>query len=76
MLRLLHNKLARGQGVYTLSFHSSSLALGRNPHVQTKAELHAFYDRLSAILDAMASRLSFRFATLAEIPALLQGGAP
>jgi hypothetical protein len=75
MLRFLRHKLTRGQGVYTLSFHSSSLALGRNPYVQTKAELHAFYDCLSAILDAMASRLGFGFATLAEIPALLRGSA-
>ncbi len=76
MVRFLFHKLACRQSVYSLSFHSSSLAVGCNPYVQTKADLHTFYDRLSAILDTMASRLGFGFARLAEIPALLGGVEP
>ncbi len=68
MLRLLHRLRAKGQTVFVLSFHSSSLALGRNPYVRTRAELHGFYDRLSALLETMASRMQFRFASLAELP--------
>ena len=67
MLRLLRHLRARGQSVFVLSFHSSSLAVGRNPYVQTRAELHAFYDRLSGVLDAMA-RQGFVFARLSELP--------
>ncbi len=76
MVRLLFRKLACRQNVYSLSFHSSSLAVGCNPYVQTKTDLHTFYDRLSAILDTMASRLGFGFATPAEIPALLGEAEP
>ena len=68
MLRLLRRLRARGQTVFVLSFHSSSLAVGRNPYVRTRAELHGFYDRLSALLETMASRMQFRFASLAELP--------
>lgn len=68
MLRLLRHLLARGQTVFVLSFHSSSLAPGRNPYVRSRADLHGFYDRLSGILDAMATRLDVRFASLAELP--------
>ena len=67
MLRLLRHLRARGQSAFVLSFHSSSLAVGRNPYVQTRAELHAFYDRLSGVLDAMA-RQGFAFARLSELP--------
>lgn len=74
MRRLLRHRGRRGQRVFSLSFHSSSLAPGRNPYVRSKADLHAFYDRLSAMLDGMA-RDGFGFVTLAELPALLGGGA-
>jgi hypothetical protein len=71
MLRFLRHRQSHGQTVFSLSFHSSSLAPGRNPYVRSKANLHTFYDRLSAILDAMASR-GFQFLSLADIPALLK----
>lgn len=72
MLRLIRHLQGRGQTIFVLSFHSSSLAVGRNPYVRTKAELHAFYDRLSAVLDVMASRMRFSFASLAELPGHLK----
>ncbi len=74
MLRLLRHLRARGQNVFVLSFHSSSLAVGRNPYVQTRAELHGFYDRLSGVLDALASQ-GFVFARLSELPAYLAQAA-
>jgi hypothetical protein len=72
MLRLIRHLRARGQSVFVLSFHSSSLIVGRNPYVQTQADLHGFYDRLSAVLDAMATRLAFGFVSLSELPKILQ----
>ena len=71
MLRLIRTLRARGQTIFVLSFHSSSLAVGSNPYVQTKAQLHEFYDRLSQVLDTMASKMGFEFASLAELPARL-----
>lgn len=71
MRRLVSHLLGNGQIVFALSFHSSSLYQGSNPYVQSKADLHHFYDRLSAILDHMASQLSFGFSSTLEIFAML-----
>ena len=73
MLRLLRHLRHRGQTVFVLSFHSSSLAIGRNPYVRDRADLHCFYDRLSGVLDAMAGRMGFQFVRVADLPAYLQG---
>jgi hypothetical protein len=75
MRRLLRRLQARGQTIFTLSFHSTSLGIGRNPYVRTKAELHGFYDRLSATLDSMA-RAGFSFVNLLQVPGLLEPPQP
>ncbi|MFT8245518.1 polysaccharide deacetylase family protein [Roseomonas sp. BN140053] len=75
MIRLVRRLTEGGHRVFVLSFHSSSLAVGRSPYVQSRAELHHFYDRLSAILDFMARQPRMRFASLAEIPSLLEAPA-
>ncbi len=71
MLRLLRGKLGRGDTVFPLSFHSSSLQDGTNPYVRSTADLHEFYDRLSGILAYMADHLGFRFMALAAVPRAL-----
>ena len=71
MIRLVRRLHASGQRLFTLSFHSSSLAIGRNPYVQTKSQMHFFYDRLSGILDFMANHLAMRFTSLSRLPGLL-----
>jgi len=76
MTRYLRGRLAAGQSVYSLSFHSSSLQPGRNPYVRSRAELHLFYDRLSAIIGIMRQDLGFEFVRLASLrPALGEGAA-
>lgn len=74
MLRLVRHLRSRGQTIFVLSFHSSSLAIGRNPYVQTKAQLHSFYDRLSSVLNTLA--MHFEFASLAELPKYLKEVPP
>lgn len=76
MRRLARGLGARNQSVLALSFHSSSLQAGQNPYVRSKAELHAFYDRLSAILDHLATGMSFRFVGLGQLPEFLAQPAP
>jgi hypothetical protein len=71
MRRLVHGLHAKGQRVLALSFHSSSLQAGRNPYVQSKADLHNFYDRLSAILEYLAIDMAVRFASILQVPDLL-----
>ena len=75
MARLVGRLHGAGHRLFALSFHSSSLAVGRNPYVQTKAELHAFYDRLSGILDLMAERHAMQFSSLSRLPEFLQAPA-
>ncbi len=71
MRRLVTGLLARGQTILPLSFHSSSLQAGYNPYVRSTADLHGFYDRLSAILDHMATKLDFTFGAIEDIPSML-----
>lgn len=70
--RLVAALLGRGQRVLALSLHSSSLSVGHNPYVRTRAELHGVYDQLSAILDMLASRHGARFAGALDLPGQLE----
>jgi hypothetical protein len=74
MIRFIRRRRRLGQSVFSLSFHSSSLAAGRNPYVRSQADLHFFYDRLSATLDLMVSDLGLQFVPLSALPGLLGGG--
>ena len=76
MSRLVHRLRERGQKIFPVSFHSSSLWPGRNPYVQCRADLHWFYDRLSAIMSHLADDIGCRFVAAAEIPALLAAPPP
>lgn len=80
MRRLALALMARGQRVFALSFHSSSLYPGRNPYVRTRADLHEFYDRLSAVLTFMAEMMRAEFVTTSHLPERLapasRTGAP
>ena len=69
--RLVSSLLRRGQNVLALSLHSSSLSAGQNPYVRSRADLHLFYDRFSAILDLLAGRFAVRFVSAPELPGLL-----
>jgi hypothetical protein len=71
MKRLARRLVARGQSVLSLSFHSSSLSMGLNPYIQSKADLHGFYDRLSAVLSFLADDIGCAFASVLGVPDLL-----
>ncbi len=76
MRRLANGLCARGQTILALSFHSSSLEVGGSPYVMARADLHAFYDRLSAVLDYLASALGFGFADILHVPDYLLDPPP
>ncbi len=67
MRRLASGLQARDQTLLALSFHSSSLAIGGNPYVQSRADLHTFYDRLSGILHHLSARTGCRFTDLLHV---------
>lgn len=69
MMRLVRALLARGQHVFPISFHSSSIAPGRNPYVRSARDMHVFYDRLSALLSFMADTVGAEFIALEDVPA-------
>jgi len=69
--RLVQSLLDRGQNVLALSMHSSSLSVGHNPYVRSRADLHLFYDQLSAILATLADRFAVRFVPAPALPGLL-----
>ena len=68
MRRLVRGLQARGENVLALSFHSSSLQPGQYPYVQSKADLHVFYDRLSEILDHLVTTMQVRFVAIERVP--------
>lgn len=73
--RLVRHLVRDGCRVLPLSFHSSSLAVGRNLYVRSKADLHRFYDCLSATLAFLAEDIGCRFASLQEIPEFMRPAA-
>lgn len=76
MRRLVRHLHAAGQRIFAVSFHSSSLAAGRNPYVRSTADLHEFYDRLSGILYHLAIEMNCRFVSTHDIPGLLVPPGP
>lgn len=59
-IRLIQTMAARGCRVFTLHYHSPSLAR-RTPYVRTEAELRTFLDSLKTVC-------SFFFETLGGLP--------
>jgi hypothetical protein len=74
--RLLATLAERGQTVFTLAYHSPSLAPGHSPYVRTEADLNAFLANLEAVLAFFRDRLGGTFTTLTRYRAALrEGGA-
>lgn len=76
MKRLIRHMLKSNHSILTASFHSSSFTVGGNPYVETRANLHGFYDRLSEILDYMIYEAGFLPQSILQIPALLAPPTP
>jgi hypothetical protein len=71
MIRLVRRLGARGQTIFTLSFHSSSLQAGRNPYVRSQRDLQTFYARLRGVLDHLAGAVGCEFQNPLCLPELL-----
>jgi hypothetical protein len=69
MKRLVQHMVSTGRKVLPLSFHSSSATLGGNPYVVSKPDLHAFFDRLSEMMDYLTGAGGFQPVSLNEVPA-------
>ncbi len=71
MQRLTRALLARGERVFTLSFHSPSLAPGYTSYVRTPAQRDEFVARLRAYIEWFQAELDGRATTPLELHAQL-----
>ncbi|HET6307319.1 MAG TPA: glycosyltransferase, partial [Rhodopila sp.] len=67
MRRLTRTLLARGERVFTLSYHSPSLQPGNTPYVRNDRDLAIFLDRLSGFLSYFRDELGGVFLTVKEL---------
>ena len=70
--RLTRALLHEGQRVFTLSYHSPSLAPGNTPYVQNDADLRSFLQRIEQYLEFFASEVGGHAATPFEVKALAE----
>jgi len=61
--RLTRAMLRRGYRVFSLTFHSSSLAPGNTPYVRDAAQLHSFLRRIEQYLEFFMTEIGGRPAT-------------
>jgi len=74
--RLTRAMLARGQRVFSFTYHSPSLEPGNTPYVRDAAELGVFLDRFDRYFDYFLGEVGGRVATLRELRDLLAAGRP
>lgn len=74
--RLLRALIARGQRVFTLSYHSPSLVPGHTPYVRSAADLERFLDTLERTLDHVMGDLGGRPTTPEAVLMLARTCAP
>lgn len=68
--RLTEALLRSGHRVFSLTYHSPSLAPGHTPYVRSQAELSAFLERIERYLDYFTNEVGGRPATTAGVRAL------
>ncbi len=74
--RLTRALLARGQRIFNLSYHSSSLLPGGTPYVASTASREALLARIEAYLVWFTDKIGGRFATPFEIKRFINSWAP
>ena len=67
--RLIEALAARGHRLFSLTYHSPSLAPGHTPYVKDEADLADFLDRIERVLAFFHDRMGGRFTTLGEVRA-------
>ena len=72
--RLLRAMVQQGVRVFTLSYHSPSLAPGHTPYVRDEAALQAFLRCIDTVLDFFKRELGGRFTTLAQVAQQARAG--
>jgi len=73
--RLVRSLLRNGHRIFTLCYHSSSLAPGNTPYVRDQRDLGVFLDSIRYMLDLFLDDLGGRTTTALEIRDLALAGA-
>lgn len=71
--RLLDTLVAQGQRLFTLSYHSPSLAPGHTPYVRDAADLRAFLATIDDVLRHFRDVIGGEFTTLGRFSAEMRG---
>lgn len=72
--RLLRAMVAQGVRVFTLSYHSPSLAPGHTPYVRNDEDLQRFLQCIESVLKCFRDELGGGYTTLTEIDRLARQG--
>ncbi|MBX3610146.1 MAG: polysaccharide deacetylase family protein [Hydrogenophaga sp.] len=75
-IRLLDTLIAQGVRLFTMTYHSPSLAPGHTPYVRNDEELGLFVGRIEAVLKHFRDRLGGGFTTMAEVNRLARKRLP
>ena len=67
--RLIEALAARGHSLFSLTYHSPSLAPGHTPYVRDEADLAAFLASIEQVLTFFRDRMGGRFTTLSKVRA-------
>lgn len=67
--RLIEAMAARGHSLFSLTYHSPSLAPGHTPYVKDEADLAAFLASIEQVLTFFRDRMGGRFTTLSKVRA-------
>ena len=67
--RLIEALAARGHSLFSLTYHSPSLAPGHTPYVKDEADLAAFLVSIEQVLTFFRDRMGGRFTTLSKVRA-------
>ena len=73
MKRLVHAMLRRGHRLFTLTYHSPSLAPGHTPYVRSERDLSVFLDRIRRVLALFFDELAAQPTTPEEVYAVVRG---
>ena len=71
--RLLEALVKRGRRMFTLTYHSPSLAPGNTPYVRSAEDLACFLDRIATVLRFFRDELGGEFTTLTRYRESLAG---
>ena len=71
--RLVRARLDQGHRVFTMTFHSPSLAPGHTPYVRTQSDLRQFLDKIRYLLDFFLGEIGGKPTTPIEIQKMALG---